>query len=102
MLEFVERHVGGLAREGAVAPAPDDAGYLIVIGDVDRVVPGVELRIDRRRHVHPPDLQGRRGTALRRLRRDRPGMDQRVDIAYEIGGDRLGPATLRPRRLVRG
>src|SRR2546425_5660793 len=100
VLEFVEREIGRRARHGTEAPPAYDAGDLLVVRNVDRVVPGVEVGVDLRRHVHPPELQRRRHRAVGHLRGHALGMDERIDVADEVGPDDLRRALLGPRRRV--
>src|SRR4030095_11017223 len=75
ILELVEGEIGRRADGGPVAPPTDHAGDLLVVRNVDGVVPLVELRIDLRRHVHPSELEGGGEVAGRRRRVEGPRMD---------------------------
>src|SRR5262245_3964021 len=47
VFELIEGQIGRRARHGAEATAADHTGHLLVVRDVDRVVPAVEVGVDR-------------------------------------------------------
>src|SRR5215831_10036409 len=85
MLELVEREIRRRAGGGPVAPAPDHSLHLLVVGDVDGVVPLVPLDIDLAGHVHAAELEGGGEVARRRGPAQRAGMDHGVHVAGERG-----------------
>src|SRR6266545_7843249 len=100
VLELVEGEVGRRAGRRSVAPPANHPRDLLVVRNIDRVVPLVELRIDLRRHVHASELEGGREVAGRRGRVERPRMDHGVHVPDERGADDLGRAALGPRRGI--
>src|SRR5262245_42917788 len=94
MLELVEGEIGRRAHRGAIAPAADHTGHLLVVRDVDRVVPLVPLAINGGGHVHAPELERGGHVAGGRGGAQRTRMDHRVDVADEGSPDDLGRAAL--------
>src|SRR5215475_14661071 len=85
VLELVEGEIRGRAGGGPVAPPPDHPRHLLVVGDVDGVVPLVPLGIDLARYVHTAELEGGGKVARRRGAAQRAGMDHGVHVADEPG-----------------
>src|SRR5215468_7005238 len=100
MLELVEGEIDRRARGRAVAPAADDSRDLLVVGNVDRVVPLVPLGIDVARHVHAAELEGGGEVTRRRSRAQGAWMDHAVHVADEGGADDLWRAALGPWRGI--
>src|SRR6266511_5146892 len=80
MREFVQRQIGRRASHGTVAPTANHAWHRFIVGDVNGVIPGVELRVYLRWHIHPADLEGRRHGALGHVWRYSRWMDEGIDI----------------------
>src|SRR5215470_16075710 len=83
MLELVEGEIGRRARGRAVAPAADHPGDLLVVGNVDRVVPLVPFGIDFARDVHAAELESGAEVARGRGAAERARMDHGVHVADE-------------------
>src|SRR5439155_427178 len=96
VLELVEGEIGRSAGYGPIPSASNHTWHLFVVGHVDGVVPGVELVVDLRWHIHSSDLEGRRHVALGGLTRQCLRVDQGVDVtdvggANDLGGRAPGP-----------
>src|SRR5216684_1008209 len=97
ILELVERQVFRLAFDTNVTSCADTARHGHVAGNIDRVVPGVELLLHRGRDIHAPHLQIRRHPHREFDRVRHRGIDLAIHVEQKIPPDESA-GRLRARR----